>query len=304
LLDKKLDGWYSSSIKESLAMSLLALGLVLFSAVLHATWNFLAKRALGDASFIWLYDVLALVLYAPVVILFILLSHVFFSAWTFVFIFVSGLLELAYLLLLQRGYRVGDLSLVYPLARGTGPLLATIIAVLLLGEHPTPLALLGTGCVVGGVMLIAWQPRRLKDRGSQLASLYGILTGCCIAGYTLWDKEAVSSGHLAPLLLYYGTVCLRVPALTPFALRHWQEVRLHWRVHLLEALGIALLNPLSYLLVLTALVFTPVSYVAPTREISVLFGTLLGIRLLAEGDARRRLLAAGIIVVGILALAL
>src|ERR1700674_4689943 len=120
-------------------MTILAVGLVLFSAVLHATWNLLAKRAQGDASFTWLYDVLALVIFAPVVFVFVLLSHASFSVWTGGFIIGSGLLELAYFLLLQRGYRVGDLSLVYPLARGTGPLLTTAVAILVLKEHPTPL---------------------------------------------------------------------------------------------------------------------------------------------------------------------
>jgi drug/metabolite transporter (DMT)-like permease len=285
-------------------MTVLAVGLVLLSAVFHATWNFLAKRAQGGASFTWLYDVLALVIFAPVVFVFILLSHPSFSARTCGFIIGSGVLELAYFLLLQRGYRVGDLSLVYPLARGTGPLLTTLVAVLVLKEHPTPLALLGTGCVVSGVMLIAWRPQGLSDKRSRLAVLYGVLTGCCIAGYTLWDKEALSVGHLAPLLLYYGTICLRVPVLTPFALHHWHEVRFHWRLHRLEAFGIALLNTFSYVLVLTALVFTPVSSIAPFREISVLFGILLGTQVLAEGERKRRLLAAGIMVVGIVALAL
>jgi drug/metabolite transporter (DMT)-like permease len=285
-------------------MSILAVGLVLLSAILHATWNLFAKRVQGNAAFTWLYDVLALSIFAPVVFLFILLSHVTFSIWTFGFTIGSGLLELGYFILLQRGYRVGDLSLVYPLARGTGPLLTTLVAILVLQERPTLLALLGTGCVVGGVLFIAWKPQRLSDRRSRLAILYGVLTGCCIAGYTLWDKEALSIGHLAPLVLYYGTICLRVPVLTPFALRHWHEVRFYWRMHRLEALGIAVLGTLSYVLVLTALAFSPVSYVAPFREVSVLFGILLGTQFLAEGETKRRLLAAGILVTGIVALAL
>jgi drug/metabolite transporter (DMT)-like permease len=285
-------------------MSILAIAIVLIAAVFHATWNLLAKRAQGGASFVWLYELLALVFFSPVVFVFILFTHVTFTIWSFVFIIVSGLLELAYFLLLQRGYRVGDLSLVYPLARGTGPLLSTIFAILILQEHPTPLALFGAACIIGGVVFIAWRPQHVNDRRSRLALLYGVLTGCCIAGYTLWDKEAVTVGHLAPLVLYYGTVCLIVPALTPFALRHWQEVRFHWHTHRLEACGIAVLSTISYVLVLTALVFTPVSYIAPAREISVLFGALLGTKLLGEGDTRRRLLAAGIIVVGIVALAL
>lgn len=285
-------------------MTLFAVGLILLAAILHATWNLFAKRAQGGASFTWLYDVLSVVIYAPVVLVSILLSPTVFSILTVGFILGSGLLELGYFLLLQRGYRVGDLSLVYPLARGTGPLLTTIVAILVLQEHPTPLALLGTCCVVGGVLLIAWGPQRLQNKRARLAVLYGVLTGCCIAGYTLWDKEALTVGQLTPLILCYGTICVRIPILAPYALRHWEEVRYHWRVHRLEALGIAVLSTLSYVLVLTALVFTPVSYIAPAREISVLFGTLLGTQLLSEGETKRRLFAAGIIVVGILALAL
>ena len=285
-------------------MTLLAIGLILLSAVLHATWNLLAKRVQGNASFIWFYDALTLGIFAPFVLLFVLFSHTSFSLWTCLFILVSGLLELAYFLLLQRGYRVGELSLVYPLARGTGPLLATILAIAILRERPTILSLCGTVCIVGGVLLIAWRPRHLRDKRARLAILYGILTGCCIAAYTLWDKEALSIGHIAPLILYYGTVCIRVPALTPFALRHWQEVRTHWQLHRLEGVGIAVLSSLSYILVLTALTFTPVSFIAPFREVSVLFGIVLGTRLLAEGETKRRLLAASIIVAGIIALAL
>ena len=141
-------------------MSILATGLVLLSAILHATWNLLAKKVQGNAAFIWLYEISALVIFAPFVFLFVLLTHAPFSSWTFLFIIVSGLLELAYFLLLQRGYRVGDLSLVYPLARGTGPLITTVVAILVLQEHPTFLALLGTGCIVGGVILIALVPQR------------------------------------------------------------------------------------------------------------------------------------------------
>ncbi len=285
-------------------MTTLAIGLVLLSAVLHATWNLLAKRVQGNASFIWFYDVLAIGIFAPFVFLFILFSHTSFSGWSWLFILVSGLLELAYFLLLQRGYRVGDLSLVYPLARGTGPLLATIFAILILKEQHTVLSLFGTGCIVSGVFFIAWRPRRLRDTRSRLALLYGILTGCCIAAYTLWDKEALSIGHLAPLVLYYGTICVRIPALTPFALRHWQEVHTHWRIHRLEGVGIAVLSAISYILVLTALAFTPVSFIAPFREVSVLLGIVLGTRVLAEGETKRRLLAASIIIVGIVALAL
>ena len=83
-----------------------------------------------------------------------------------------------------------------------------------------------------------------------------------------------------------------------------RAVRAEWQAHRREALVVAVLSPLAYILVLTALVFTPVSYVAPAREIGILIGVIFGARLLAEGHARRRLLAAGAMVLGIVALAL
>lgn len=95
----------------------------------------------------------------------------------------------------------------------------------------------------------------------------------------------------------------RMGLLTPYVWYHRREVSMEWCSHRLEVLGVGVLSPLCYFLVLAALVFTPVSYVAPAREVGVLFGTLMGIRLLAEGDARRRLLAASMIVLGIVALA-
>ena len=128
--------------------------------------------------------------------------------------------------------------------------------------------------------------------------------GSIITCYTLWDKQAVSVFMIPPLLLDWSTNVTRCILIAPYALRHWDEVRKEWNNHRREVLGVAALNPLSYIFVLTALVFTPVSYVAPAREISILIGTLFGAKLLSEGDARRRMLAAGGMVAGVIALAL
>ena len=107
-----------------------------------------------------------------------------------------------------------------------------------------------------------------------------------------------------PLLLIWGSGVIRALLLTPGALARWAEVRQTWRHARREAFGVALLSPLAYILVLVALTFTPVSYVAPAREISILIGTVMGARLLAEGEPRRRLAAAAGMVLGVLLLAL
>ncbi len=102
----------------------------------------------------------------------------------------------------------------------------------------------------------------------------------------------------------WGTSLTRVLLLAPVAARRWPLVREAWARHRREALWIGALNPLSYLLVMVAMVTTPVSYVAPAREVSILVGAAMGARLLGEGDARRRLVAAAIMVAGVAALAL
>jgi drug/metabolite transporter (DMT)-like permease len=290
-----------------------ALVLVLTAGLFHALWNLLAKRAGGGgAPFVWLYTALSALLYTPLAAVVVFLpgqTHI--GALGLLFIFGTAVLHVGYFLSLQKGYSVGDLSIVYPLARGTGPLLASAAAVALFGERPGPVAVLGILLIGGGVITLAWEPggsstdaRPAEKRARRLGVAYGVLTGAFIACYTLWDKQAVSGLALSPVLYYWAALAVETVILSPVALRHQDEVRAAWRSHRPEALGVAVLSPLSYLLVLTALVFAPVSHVAPAREVGILFGTALGGGLLKEGGAERRLLAAGAIVAGIVALAL
>src|SRR3954453_16464382 len=136
-------------------MTLPILGLVLLAAAAHAAWNFLAKGAQGGAGFVWLYTVAASVLYLPALVAALIVAPGPLGWEAFVFMAVSGALRTVYASLLQRGYRTGDLSLVYPLARGTGPLLSTLAAIVLLGERPSAVALAGAGLIVLAVLALA-----------------------------------------------------------------------------------------------------------------------------------------------------
>jgi drug/metabolite transporter (DMT)-like permease len=286
-------------------MTVFALVLVLAAATFHATWNLLAKRAGdGGAVFVWLFGFLAMLIYAPLAVVVVLLERPYFGPEALVFMFGSGVLHLGYFVLLQRGYAIGDLSLVYPLARGTGPLLATAAAIVLLGERPGTVALLGIALITIGVFMLTMEPGNARKAGWGMSVVYGLLTGAFIAAYTIWDKHAVSALLIPPLLQSWVTTLVTTGLLTPLAVRHRGKVLAIWREHKIEALGVAVLSPLSYILVLTALVFTPVSYVAPAREISILIGAAMGASLLAEGDVRRRLVAATVMVLGFVALAL
>lgn len=283
-------------------MSLLALTLILVSAVIHATWNLLAKRVGGGTTFVWLFDTVSVAFYAPAALTLVALHGAPVIGLGAVLIAASATLHATYFLLLSRGYRAGDLSLVYPLARGTGPLVAIVAAIILLGERPGPVALAGALGIVGGAVLLTGDPRQLIGGATGSAAGYALLTGACIAAYTLVDKEAVSAVRLLPLVYFWGINLGSWLILTPSALARRGEVVELWARWRWEAIGIGVLSPLAYILVLTALSFSQVSYVAPAREIGVLFGTIMGARWLAEGDTRRRLLGAGVMVVGIILL--
>jgi drug/metabolite transporter (DMT)-like permease len=289
--------------RREVVMTGVSLALVLVAACVHATWNVLAKRARGGAAFIWLFSAISAILYAPFAIAVLLIQQPHIGGVEVLFMVGTGVLHVAYFLALQRGYRVGDLSLVYPLARGTGPTLSTIGAILFFGERPTALAMVGALLVVVGVFILTGGTYGAEGR-RRWAIGYGLLTGTIIAAYTLWDKHAVSTLNIPPLLLDYSSSLGRVVLLAPVAFHQRANVACEWRSHHWEVVGVALLSPLSYILVLTALATTPVSYIAPARELSILIGAAIGARVLVEGDVRRRLTAAGAIVAGVVALAL
>jgi drug/metabolite transporter (DMT)-like permease len=140
------------------------------------------------------------------------------------------------------------------------------------------------------------------ERGRAIG--FALATGVAIAAYTLWDKRAVGPLGLSPVVYYWGANLAETALLSAFVAHRRAEVARTWRAHRRQALGVAVLSPLAYILVLFALAHAPVSYVAPARELSILVGAVAGTTVLAEGHARRRLLAAAAIFAGIVALAL
>jgi drug/metabolite transporter (DMT)-like permease len=281
----------------------LALALVLAAALVHATWNYLLKRSGGGTAFVWLFAVASALIYAPLAVGILWWTKPDLTAMSFVLIAASAVIHTAYYMLLDRGYRTGDLSLVYPLARGSAPLITVTVAVFLLHENPSALALAGALMIAGGAVVLTGNFRSLRQSGSLSAVGFALLTGCMIASYTVVDKLAVAAFVVPPLVQDWATNLGRVAIMTPLALRQKTELGAVWRRRRKEVIAIAVLCPLSYILVLTAMVFTPVSYVAPAREISILFGALLGAHLLAEEHATRRLFGAGAMVAGIVCLA-
>jgi drug/metabolite transporter (DMT)-like permease len=250
---------------------------------------------------VWLAGLTAATLYALPAALQLALSDKTVTAAGVAFMAGSGCLHSAYFTTLQRGYAVGDLSVVYPLARGTGPALSVVLAIVILGERPGPIALVGAVLVVAAVLSLANAGRRRPNRAS---IVFALLTGVTIAAYTLWDAHAVDALAQPAIAYYWGSEVTRAVVLALPALRNRDDLRTALKYDRKAILAVGALSPLAYILVLVALTMAPVSVVAPGREASIVIASLLGTRVLGEGEPGRRAVAAVVILVGIACLAL
>lgn len=280
--------------------------MVVLAAMAHATWNLLAKRAatVGPA-FVFAYGLCSMVLYAPWVIWVLVTDGMSWNGPVIACLLIASLLHLGYNLSLQRGYQVADLSVVYPIARGTGPLLSTTGAFLLLNEPATAGGIAGMLCVVIGVLLIATQGKLTIFRQPQawIGVRWGVLIGLFIASYTVVDAYGVKVLMITPVLFDWFTCTMRTAMMAPHMLRRrarsWQSMRGHWRL----TLAVGFLSPLGYILVLYALRNgAPLSLVAPAREMSMMLGTLAGMFLLRERVGPGRLLGCLAILLGVIVL--
>lgn len=285
-------------------MNSAALGLVVAGALLHAIWNLFAKKASGGLPFVWLLEIVSFAVTLPFGLSawYANSQPLDFQAWAA--IAGSALVHTAYLLVLQKGYRESDFSIVYPLARGTGPLFAVCGAIIVLGEAPSLLGWLGIGAVLTGLLLISDIAHVLSTPSPRARAglLWGTITGVSIAAYTVIDGWAVKTLGIAPMLYYVMGLALRIIILMPQALRDPEALRFQWRVNRRHAVAVGILSPLAYTLVLFAMTMAPLSYVAPIRELSMLLGVLFGAKFLRETLTPSRVIGTACMVAGVVML--
>lgn len=281
-------------------MSLYVLTLVLTASALHAYWNYLAKRANGGLPFIWLVYVTCSVLYLPVLLYQTAKSEIRYSDALLFFAFASAVVHLVYFIVLQTGYRKADLSVVYPLARGSGPLLSSLAAVFVLGERYSLYTALGLVLIVSGVLVIAKLRLRFSGNERLKAGLgYGMATGVLIAAYTLVDSVAVKTYNISPLVITSASNIFGALVLLPVTLRDKEEIKREIAQHKWTILAVSVLSPVAYVLILVALKQSSLVVVAPARETSILFGVFMGAKLMNEADVKRRAVGALLILAGI-----
>jgi drug/metabolite transporter (DMT)-like permease len=301
-------------------MSMIALALVLSAGFLHAVWNIAAKKAGGDDRFAFITAVMIAVLWAPVAVAAGLASALEWSLSTWGVVLATAFVHLLAFNTLLTSYRKADFTVVYPVARGTGPLWTSLVAVLILGESVTWLGVAGVVVVCAGIFLVAggrdvWLRLRShkghhgQPDGKLIPSdrvmpgvRWGLMTGALIACYTVIDGYAIKVLLLSPIVVDYVCNVMRLPMLLPGALRDRAALQAAWRLQWRWALVVALLAPLAYVLVLYAMQRAPLSHVAPAREVSMLFAAFLGGKWLGEGDRGARMLGALCMALGVAAL--
>jgi len=278
-------------------MSTSALLLVLCAAFLHAGWNALTKRGTDPLAFLFCAGALGAILYLP---------GVLYLLWTrglplraLPFVIGTVLLHAVYFFSLGRAYRLGDLSVVYPVARGTGVALVPIVGLIVLDEWLSTLGAVGVALVVAGIFAL---PHRTGDAWLAPGTAWAIVTGLSIAGYSLVDKVGVTRLHpLAYIGLMEVGACLM---LMPAMLARRSAVAREWRANRLSIVAVAVMSPGAYLLVLFAFQLGKAAYVVATREISIVFSTLIGSLVLGERGLGRRLVGALIVAAGVACVAL
>ena len=282
------------------------LSMVMLAAVLHATWNLLAKRAAAAGpAFVLANNFFACIFYLPWVIWVIATGGMVWSVPIASCIAASAFLHLGYSLALQRGYQVADLSVVYPIARGSGPAIAAIGGFVLLGETPSLLRIAGLVAVVTGIWLIATQGNldRFREAGARAGVWWGLLTGALIAAYTVNDAYGVKLLLIAPILLDWFGNTARFAMLLPVVMARPANARTAMRGHWGRAAIVGLISPLGYILVLSALQMgAPLSLVAPAREMSMMVAALFGIYFLRETAGLWRIIGCAVLIGGVIML--
>ena len=291
-------------------MSFFALLLVLTAACCHATWNYHLKKANCGRAIWWLVYILTSVITIPLLLLWDpqALTRITPTGW-FV-ILISAPIHVVYALVLQIGYKKSDYSIVYPTARGAGPLITVLSAVVILGDAPSLTGWCGIFAILAGVVLLTLR----TDKGADLSRVHtgifwGLLTGVCIAGYSFCDAWAVQRDTgLTPASFYFPAIVVRAIVMTPFmlAMKDWREqVRSIWNNPVSRrALWVVTVgSPGGYILVLCAMTMAPLAYVAPTREVGMMVGVIVGAILLKEHLSLTKISGLVAMVTGVLLIA-
>ena len=271
----------------------LTIGLVLLAALLHASWNALTKAG-GDP----LISVTIITATGGVCALPLLIWLPLPGPETWKWLLVSACIHYVYQLALVRTYQLGELSQVYPIARGLAPLGVACLAAIGAGEYLEPGQLVGLA--LASLAIISLGTGRVAGQSTKHAVGMAVLTAVLIGSYTYTDARGVRSVASAENFIGWSFFLGSVPmVLTTIVLRRSSGLAA-WRRLGLNAIGGGLMATLGYAIALWALSRAPMASVASLRESSVLFAAILGTRVLGDSFGRRRVVSALVLVLGLI----
>lgn len=274
--------------------------LLLGAAVIHAGWNLLLKRATENQLVVFWANLVAAACFLPFVFLRTPLGP---FGWRLAA--VSAAAEAIYYVLLMTAYRIGDFSLVYPIARGAAPAFLAIGAVVVLGERPGPGGLVGLGLIVTGLFTVGsagWGQQR-ERKGLAPGVALALLVALLIAFYSVIDGAAVKRED--PLVYVGAVYALTALWLSPIMLHRygWTALRNGLSAHRGRAVAVGILQALGYSTVLYVFSRGSVGYAGAIRESSVVLGALAGWLWLGEELGARRVLGAVLMFAGVMVIA-
>lgn len=283
-------------------MSSIAILLIILSATLHAVWNFLSKRSKDSLVFFWLSLLFESLFFLPL-LLYILRNNTFNPRGCYI-VMASGTFVAIYWLLLANSYRYGDLSLVYPIAR-SAPVFIPILAIIFYGEQLSPLGVIGIGTVIIGVYVIPMKSldvRNFIKPFSHLrnkAVLFAGLTALCLSIHHLIDKTGIRFFNTVAYVWLINSVAFVI--LTPYIMfsKRRRFIREEWRLNKWAAATTGILIMVSYALIVFVMRFEKISYIISMRQVSIVFGVMLGNIFLKERYGLVRLIASCLIFLGV-----
>jgi uncharacterized membrane protein len=276
-------------------MVALAFVLVIVSAVLHALWNFTTKKVSGNLGVIYLGLAFASVFLIPFALISVVANGL--VSLGYLFIIATGIIHTFYFFFLSKAYIHGNISVVYPIARGCGVVGTAAVAFVVLRESISMTGTIGIICTSLGIILIGLH--RGSQKGSNKGLIYAILVGLTMIFYSIIDKMAVA--YVDPIVYILGLFFLSMFFLTPYMLiTKKNELAEAWRKYKRYSMIIGIGSAAGYLIILFVFRLAQVSYVVAVREASVALGAILGMTYLGEGRSKGKILGVGLILTGLI----
>ena len=253
-----------------------AVVLALVAAAMHGTWNVLVKTSADPVTTFYRSTLAAAAIMTPAAVIAVALVRPAIEPAVLGFVVLSAALEVAYMWLLSSAYVRGELSVVYPIARGTAPLLAVLIGLGLLGERLSGAQLIGVGLLLAGILAVT------LPQTSGKATLPAVLTGVAIASYTAIDRVGV---RLTTPWLYGWILIVLMATGMAITIRFRTRTACADMVSWRRGAAIGVISWGAYLLVLLALYLAPLAVVAPVREMAIVAVAIWGVWRLGERQA-------------------